>query len=181
MAIHNVLYVKKLYPDTVYSLKKKYGVLVYQVIHPEVCQYITQCLRAVVFHAQKGQLKKVFLCFEQNETVVERFVFDLLLNRDNCESDQFLTELEASLRTFMLKLHATKDYLVNVTSPDSTFSIHLETSNYSTIEFNDDPSYEDFPWIEESHPDKLTTNSFSIIPLHGIETDILKLQIYAEK
>lgn len=42
----------------------------------------------------------------------------------------------------MLKLHATKDYLENITSPDSTFSIHLETSNYSTIEFNDDPSYE---------------------------------------
>lgn len=47
----------------------------------------------------------------------------------------------------MLKLHATKDYLVNVTSPDSTFSIHLETSNYSTIEFNDDPSYEVSSWL----------------------------------
>ncbi|XP_066155644.1 mitotic spindle assembly checkpoint protein MAD2B-like [Euwallacea fornicatus] len=142
VAIHNVLYTRNLYPRSIYTPKKKYGVAVYQAIHPEVVQYISECLKAVEFYARKNQLKKVFLCFELDGIVLEKFVFDLLQMQGKSINDTFLVELESTLRTFMLKLHSCQVYLQNIENPESTFSIQIETSNVSSLEFNENPSYQ---------------------------------------
>lgn len=78
VAIHNILYVRKLYPESIFVRKRKYGVVVYQSIHPEVNEYITQCLRAAEFHAKAKQLRKLLFCVICEGTVTERYVFDVL-------------------------------------------------------------------------------------------------------
>ncbi|CAG9814009.1 unnamed protein product [Phaedon cochleariae] len=76
--VHNIIYQKKIYPDTIFTAKKKYGILVYQSIHPDVNEYINQCMKAVNFHARKKQLKRLFLCFHSDQAIFEKYVFEVL-------------------------------------------------------------------------------------------------------
>ncbi|XP_050302060.1 mitotic spindle assembly checkpoint protein MAD2B [Anthonomus grandis grandis] len=181
IAINNILYIRKLYPLSIFLPKKKYCVTVYQVVHPEVSQYIKDTLRAVRFHLQKNQLKKVFVCFEDQETIVDRFVIDVLVVQDLVDSDPFLVNLEQSLRTILLKLHAIPFYLDDTFSDEASFSIRIETSMLSTVEFNSMPAYEDFPWIEQETEQDIVESETSIVPIHMLDSDSLKLQFYVEK
>lgn len=52
--------------------------MVYQSIHPEVNEYISQCMKAIDFHSKKNQLKKVFISFHTEETVYETYIFEVL-------------------------------------------------------------------------------------------------------
>lgn len=76
--MHNILYTRKLYPDSVFVPKRKYGIVVYQSVHPLLNEYITDCLKAVEFHSKTQRLKKVLLCINANGTTIERYVFDVL-------------------------------------------------------------------------------------------------------
>lgn len=84
VAIHSVLYSRKLYPDSIFVAKKKYGVAVFQAVHPDVAKYIQECLKAVAFHASKKQLKQVLVCFEADDIVTDRLVVDVLAIADSC-------------------------------------------------------------------------------------------------
>lgn len=77
---HNILFLRKLYPDVVFVKRKKYGTAVYQSVHPDVNEYISQVLKGAEFHAGKSQLYRLDLCIvsaESNE-VFETFVFDVI-------------------------------------------------------------------------------------------------------
>lgn len=78
--VHNVLYVRKLYPDTIFVKRKKYATVVYQSVHPDVNEYIAQVLRGVDFYVEKSQLHRLDLCILDTDknTVCEKFVFDVV-------------------------------------------------------------------------------------------------------
>ncbi|ENN79534.1 hypothetical protein YQE_03997, partial [Dendroctonus ponderosae] len=142
VAIHTAVYLRQLYPESIFVARKKYGVAVFQAVHPEVAKYIQECLKAAGFHASKKQLKRLLVCFEADDIVADRFVVDVLAIAESCHSDVFLVELESCFRTFLLKLHSAQLYLEKIASPNATFSIRLETSNLSSLEFNASPSFE---------------------------------------
>ncbi|KAJ8916279.1 hypothetical protein NQ315_016420 [Exocentrus adspersus] len=180
VALHNVLYAKKLYPETIFERKRKYGVAVFQCIHPEVNEYINQCLKAVGFHTKNRKLKRLFVCFHNDDTIFEKYVFEVL-DLINCvESDGFLVDLEQSLRDFMLKLHSSQSYTDDLPG-DCTFSVRLETSAYSSLEFNQQPAFEDFPWIELREEKENNVISPDIIPVHTVKTEFLTVQMYIER
>ncbi|KAL1514130.1 hypothetical protein ABEB36_003441 [Hypothenemus hampei] len=185
VTIHNILYVRKLYPDVIYTLKKKYGVSVYQLIHPDLVKYIEECLKAVAFNIRNRQLKKLFICFEEDDTIIDTFVIDILSITQLSNRNQYLVDFENNLRDFMLKLHSNRYYFKEIKSGEARFSIHLQTTTLSHLEFNKIPQYESFPWILDNqlkdHLDLSIDTSMSIVPIHKIEADFLKLQIYVEK
>lgn len=76
--VHSILYIRRLYPESIFAPKRKYGIVVFQSIHPELNEYISECLKAVEFHAKSQRLKRFILCISVNNTVVERYVFDVL-------------------------------------------------------------------------------------------------------
>lgn len=76
--IHNVLYVKKIYPEAIYETRRKYGIAVHKSIHPEVNEYIKECLTAIRFHAKNNQLNRIFLCFHIDNNILEKYVFDVV-------------------------------------------------------------------------------------------------------
>lgn len=154
------MYVRKLYPEAVFELKKKYGVPVYNCIHPDIKSYISECLKTAYFYLTKRQLHRVFVCFHSSQEVHEKYTFDIIdLNsiikryfRPHCFNfnslkmlhhfrDLFLVELEQSMRNCILKISASQSYLTKF--PDkSSFSIRLQTNFYSNFEFNQDPNHE---------------------------------------
>ncbi|KAJ8958908.1 hypothetical protein NQ318_019676 [Aromia moschata] len=163
--VHSILHARKLYPETIFSTKRKYGVAVYQSVHPDINEYINQSLKAVHFHAKNNHLKK-FFC---------KYVFDVVNIVNFVESDPFLVELERSLRDFIVKLHTTQNYLDDL--PDETsFSVRIETTAYSSLEFNQEAEFEDFPWIELDS-DEICDSSADIVPLHTVKCPFLTLQI----
>lgn len=80
MLVHNVLYVRKLYPDTIFVKRKKYATVVHQSVHPDVNEYITQVLKGVEFYVEKSQLHRLDLCILDTDknTICEKFVFDVV-------------------------------------------------------------------------------------------------------
>ncbi|PSN52358.1 hypothetical protein C0J52_06715 [Blattella germanica] len=84
VAIHNVLFIRNVYPAAIFVRRKKYGVPVQMSVHPYVNEYITECLKAVRELLKKNEVKKVTLTFsDRNKIPLERFVFDILdLNRN---------------------------------------------------------------------------------------------------
>ncbi|CAG9859575.1 unnamed protein product [Phyllotreta striolata] len=175
--IHNILYARKVYPDTIFSRRRKYGIPVFQCIQPDVNNYINEVLKAVTFHTRRNQLKKLFVCFHSGGALIEKYVFDIIDVKNLTDSDPFLVNCEQFMRDFILRLHNTLSYLDNLTE-DSTFSIRLEVSEYSNLEFNQDPNYEDFPWLQLHENED---NPSDIVPVHSILTSIFKLQVYIEK
>lgn len=83
--IHNILYIRKLYPESIFLPKRKYGILVYQSIHPQLNEYIRDCLKAVNFHSKSQQLKKCVLCISTNNSIIEKYVIDILSIRIKLE------------------------------------------------------------------------------------------------
>lgn len=179
VVIHNILYAKKLYPETIFSSRRKYGVAVYQCIQPDVNEYINEILKAVSFHSKKNQLSKIFLCIHNRDFVCEKYIFEILDLKTTNESDPFLIDLEQFMRNFILKLHNTLDYLEDL-DENATFSIRLQVTAYSNLEFNQNPTYENFPWIELYEKD-CSDHSADIVPLHSLQSDLIKLQLYVEK
>ncbi|XP_017786015.1 PREDICTED: mitotic spindle assembly checkpoint protein MAD2B [Nicrophorus vespilloides] len=177
ISVHNILYVRKIYPESIFVPKRKYGVVIHKSQHPLLNDYIAECMKAVHFHANANQLKRLFICIKTASKQLEKFVFDIVKLKSIIESDLLYVKLEQDFRAFSLKLGTSHIYL-NPLPADVEFSIQIHTTEYSAIAYNDKPLCDDFPWI--SLP-KFGTELKEIIPVHTVDCDHLLVQIYIEK
>ncbi|KRT79793.1 hypothetical protein AMK59_8001, partial [Oryctes borbonicus] len=146
VTIHNILYIRKLYPHQIFKKTKKYGVIVYQSVHPKINEYIAECLKAIHFHLKLKYLKTVCVCILMKNEVTERYIFDIAHSKDGNIEDLYI-HLERDFRDFCLKLHTASNYLDRLLN-DATFIIQLHVSEYNSIEFNENESFQDFPWVQ---------------------------------
>lgn len=78
MVANNILYVKKLYPETIFTRIHKYGLVLYRSVHPQLNEYILHCMQAVLFLAKENKLFKVVICFNRpHQQVFEKLVVDI--------------------------------------------------------------------------------------------------------
>lgn len=78
VAIHSILYFKKLYPSGIFVKQRKYGVIVYKSVHPHLTEYVNETLKTVKFFGKENQLGQLVLCTTSNEIIHERFVFNII-------------------------------------------------------------------------------------------------------
>jgi mitotic spindle assembly checkpoint protein MAD2B len=79
VAVHNVLYVRNIYPESIFVRRKKYGVPVRMSTHPHLNEYVTECLKTIRELLKRNEVQKVTVVFfDEDQTPVERFVFDIL-------------------------------------------------------------------------------------------------------
>lgn len=90
VAVHQILYVRKLYPKGAFKKSSKYQCIVYQCIHPELIEYIRECLKAIEYHSKRKELDKLFVCIVNGNKVLERFVFDVLNLSDQFEKRYYI-------------------------------------------------------------------------------------------
>nr|CAI5836984.1 unnamed protein product [Callosobruchus analis] len=179
VAIHNILYVRKLYPASIFTVKKKFGIPVYQCIHPQVNEYILNSLKAVSFHLKRNHLKQLFICIHKQNILFEKYVFEVLATKNVVDSDALLIEFERSLRNLMLNLFTSQQY-VDELPEETTFSVRLQTTAHSSLEFDQSPAYEEFPWVEIKQKDNKCEN-VNIVPIYTVESDVINFQLYIEK
>lgn len=182
VSFHHLLYLRNLYPASIFVLRKMYNVPVQVSKHPGLNKYITDSLRSVRTLLRQNNLRCVSLCFyDENERPIERFVFDILDIKENFRtgldfSDSYLLRLTEGFRAFSLKVAAADMKPMN---EDCSFQIHISTTERGSQALASDPGFEDFPWIEVEDKDK-DLSSPCLCPIRTVESDFLKLQVYRE-
>ncbi|XP_021922607.1 mitotic spindle assembly checkpoint protein MAD2B isoform X3 [Zootermopsis nevadensis] len=181
VAIHNVLYVRNIYPTSIFVRRKKYGVPVQMSTHPYLNEYITECLKTIKDLLTKNEVRKVTVVFfDEAQIPVERFIFDILdLNRTLNQDDPYFIKGEEALRGFCLKLAMTGSNLKPLPSK-STFRVQLHTIEAVSVSLAEEPRYQDFPWIETVEQETEVMNP-SIVPIRTLDTGFHKLQVYVEE
>ncbi|XP_012289114.1 mitotic spindle assembly checkpoint protein MAD2B [Orussus abietinus] len=180
VAIHNILYVRKLYPEEIFVRRKVYSTAVHVSQHPELNEYIQNVLIAIreLITEDENNVKAVNLVFYDKRRVpLEKFVFDLLLLQANSsEQDPYFLKTEDALRTICLKLLICESYLKPLPE-DCTFTIEVSTNESAHITLSENPKCENFPWIINENRSEMGKRS--LLPLKTVNTEIITLQIYA--
>ncbi|KAF4509119.1 hypothetical protein G6O67_005421 [Ophiocordyceps sinensis] len=79
IAIHSLLYHRRLYPPTTFLLARAYNLPVHQSRHPAVCAWVRDAVAAVAHQLRSAAARRVALAVHEPAAlaVVERWVFDL--------------------------------------------------------------------------------------------------------
>ncbi|XP_014774077.1 mitotic spindle assembly checkpoint protein MAD2B isoform X2 [Octopus bimaculoides] len=182
VAIHCILHHRDLYPAGVFETRKKYNVPVQMCLHPDVIQYITNILESIKLLLEAQEVNRVGLVIlDSKQTPIERFVFEIaypsLLSGFGC--DILLTELEQSLRAFLLKINVC-DALLKPLPQDVSWVIHIHTSDSAMLRLEEKQILKNFPWIEAEEKQKTMSNS-SLVPMKTVNSDIVKMQLFVEE
>lgn len=180
---HLILYMRKLYPAALFGRRRKYGVGVFMCRHPELTEYLKHILKTVRELLERRELEKVILVVESTQNgPQEQFVFQLgAFNGDDILSrDNYLIELESTLRAFLLRLAACDDTLKSLPA-DCTFSIVLETqqSAATRMEALSSCKQDDLHWIPAESSNIVKPGSL-IHPLKSAPEGLLNMQLYVQ-
>ncbi|KHN93779.1 REV7-like protein [Metarhizium album ARSEF 1941] len=79
VALHSILYHRKLYPEATFLTARAYNLPVHQSRHPGVCAWIRDAVAAVGAQVRVGSARQVSLVIHAPASfdVVERWIFDL--------------------------------------------------------------------------------------------------------
>lgn len=177
VAFHCILYFSSVYPKTVFETRRKYNVVVYSSIHPEVNQYIDLCLKTIKECLKNGELSRVvFAITNVDYEPILKFVFDMHKNEDyNDTADAYLIQVEQNLRAFCLNL-ATYDKFKELPE-DTSFGIQIHTNESTAVSIAVNPEFEEFPLIELN---KKSKEMESIVPLRSFAFRTYRLETYIE-
>lgn len=79
VAVHSILFYRKLYPEATFLTARAYNLPVHQSRHPGVCSWIRDAVAAVGAQIRSGSARQVALVIHAPDSfdVVERWIFDL--------------------------------------------------------------------------------------------------------
>ncbi|KAK0314926.1 hypothetical protein LTR82_012919 [Friedmanniomyces endolithicus] len=88
VAIHTILYERKIYPQTSFLSARKYNYAVRQSRHPKVCEWINDAMVAVETELLNGAVDRVaVVIYTKDLKPKERYVFDVSRFPAVCEAD----------------------------------------------------------------------------------------------
>lgn len=176
VAFHSILYFGSVYPKSVFETRKKYNVVAYRCIHPEINEYIDLCLKSVRECLKNGHLGRVVFAITNVEyEPVLKFVFDVHKNeRYDDTTDAYLIQVEQNLRAFCLHL-STNDRFRSLPE-DTSFTIHIHTNESTAVAIATNSELEEFPLVEVSKSMEMD----NIIPLRSFPIRSFRLESYIE-
>ncbi|XP_075977620.1 DNA polymerase zeta subunit 2 [Anticarsia gemmatalis] len=163
VAFHSILYYASVYPKSIFESRKKYNIVVYRSIHPEVNQYIDLCLKSIAECLKSNQLGCVeFAVTDSDYKPILKFVFQFDRNNYfNETTDAYLIQAEQNLRAFCLKLSSVSNNFKDLPE-DVSFTIYVHTNESTAVSMAANPEFEDFPLVEVEEKQEETDK---IIPL----------------
>ncbi|XP_071509386.1 mitotic spindle assembly checkpoint protein MAD2B-like, partial [Diadema antillarum] len=182
IAVHQILYIRDLYPPGIFERRQKYNIPVQLSRHPELNQYITDAVLGIKPHVVKNEVQCVsVVLLSPSSQPVERFVFEITPPAEKKLEgvDDKLQRLEQSLRAFVLRLN-TCDAMLQKLPPDCTFSVLVYTKGSATMESNEKHLLQEFPWVE-ADDELCQMKEARMIPLKSVSSDLLKMQLYIEQ
>lgn len=178
VAFHNILYQAAIYPPSVFETRRKYSIVVYHSIHPEINQYIELCLKSIAECLKNNQLSRVeFALTNVKYEPLIKFVFDIDRNYEFDEtSDAYLVQCEQNIRAFCLKLSSMSDKFKDLPQ-DCSFSIYLHTNESTAVAIANNPDLESFPLVEVQ---KKHEDADNIVPIRRFTVRSYNIDTYVE-
>ena len=128
VAIQVILYERGIYPESIFSSQRAFGVPVKMSRHPEVNDYIRSCLRDATPLIDAGAVENiVVVIIDGYMRVAERFVFGVSRRgRDETPDPEAVEATEYAMRALLTKLALSSTSLPPVCE-DATFRLLIET------------------------------------------------------
>lgn len=141
-AVHQILFVRRLYAEELFERRRLYGIAVRKSRHPDLNAYIGEVFASLRKALVGGTLSKVaVLVRTESGQPVERFIFEPRLLAPPPDGERLdLQAIEWQLKGALLKLQYSDTYLSRL-PPDSTFEINAYTIDRDHV----DPRL----WVEE--------------------------------
>ena len=190
VAFHSILYLRNVYPKSIFYMRKKYQVPVFLSRQPEVNDYINESLKTAKFLIKENGMKSIFLTIVNGEEeIVESHCFDIDESKGNGRKmDFYYVRLEENFRECLLKLSVIgeekEEEKLKKSNEDKSFRILIKTKENSSIKLNENPELNHFPWIEKEEKRENFIEEEKckgIFPIKTIDTSIFKLNVYVEK
>ncbi|KAJ3021969.1 MAD2 mitotic arrest deficient-like 2 [Thoreauomyces humboldtii] len=182
VAIHQILFVRDVYPSEIFEKRRMYNVAVLMSRHPTLNEYIRNVLTTIKPELQKGQINKVLLILHAppDATPVETFIFNIqplasdlggMMDNKTDFSVIPLADIETHLRGFLLKISVC-DSILQPNKPDTEFSILMECAQQP-----DSIS----TWIPAEPSTRKASKESTVIPMKTMDAGPLKMQLYVEE
>ncbi|KAF7347663.1 Mitotic spindle checkpoint horma domain-containing protein [Mycena venus] len=136
VGIHQILYVRQIYPADLFIRRKKYDTPVFQSRHPALNDYISGAVKAIGEQLLTGNVEKVVVVIKDKEEVpLERFLFSVenviqveAFNKDTSVEDAIsAAALGQYFRGFLVKLNMIESQLGQMyLGDDVSFTIAIE-------------------------------------------------------
>nr|XP_026487016.1 mitotic spindle assembly checkpoint protein MAD2B [Vanessa tameamea] len=178
VAFHSILYYTSTYPESIFETKKKYNIVVYRSMHPELNQYIDLCLKSIAECLKTGQLKRLeFAITDNTYKPILKFIFDFdHMDVYDETADAYLIKTEQNLRAFCLKLATLSNKFTNLPQ-DGSFTIYIHTNESTAVAMASKPDLEDFPLVEM---DDKYEDSDKILPIRRFSVRNCCIDTYIE-
>lgn len=178
VAFHNILYYVPIYPASTFETRKKYNVVVYRSIHPEVNEYMNLCLKSIAECLNNNQLTRIEFAVTNGEfEPMLKFIFDISTNETFMDTaDAYLVQTEQNLRAFCLSLASMTSKFANAPD-DCSFMINLHTNESTAVAIASNPDFEEFPFIEV---DDRSEETNKILPIRRFTIRNYNLDTYVE-
>ncbi|XP_046343412.1 mitotic spindle assembly checkpoint protein MAD2B-like [Haliotis cracherodii] len=194
VAVHCILYNRGLYPAGVFVKRKKYNVPVQMCLHPEVKEYVIHVVDGVRWLLEQGEVETVaIVVLRADNSPLERFVFEIAdTHSTRSKTDEYLFQLEQSLRAFLLKLNIC-DSVLQPLPEDCTWTVHIHTRESAAQKLDEKQvikvpgrfeeilhSRPNFPWVEADEKQQKMEDS-KLVPLKSMKSDFFKMQLFVEE
>ena len=187
-AIHNILYIREVYPPNLFSKARIYNVPVWKARHPQLTGYIRTVIEAIRPLYLKGLIDKLCLVIclaDPKRTPIEQYVLTCKILNSADGVNVTRTSLETILRSFLLKINVS-DALFRPKDGD-----RQETSFYLLVHTNDDindpvdqerlQAGMELPWLSVDGEEGGMFEMAEAVPLKTVTTDVLHLQLHVEE
>jgi len=171
VAVHQILSLRQIYPQTTFIRARKYNLPVDQSRHPGVCRWILSTVESVERAIQSGTVKRIAIVIIVENSPKERFVLDVQnlyrVTTSSPEAEQTIerhtdvagsfpvVDAEEQLRALLSELRnhcASLDPLQGT----STFTLSMEVDRLSTSTSNDPHLWENAPLHEHIEHEMLS-------------------------
>ncbi|GAA5836365.1 hypothetical protein JCM5353_002498 [Sporobolomyces roseus] len=208
VAFHLILYLREVYPSTLFRQVKKYDSPVWQSRNPALTEYLGRVLECIEEEMLKGTVRRAVLVIKEatpSETPLERYVFDFewLIPSSDFPQDGSADfrpsknglargDVEDLFRACLRKLNGSTAYLKKLPS-EVTFAVVLEMKEDAAPPESKAARRGDYPaeWIPAEtrhtsereggkHPEQDEYQS-TISPVHGVRLGMLSMDIRVEE
>ena len=171
--IHQIIFIRKLYPESIYETRKKFNIPVKMSQHPWVNKYIDQVMETInkYLYSEETDFDSIDIVISEDGKVTECYKLEFAnLDQIKHTQDEYLHRIELSLASILLRLGNAVSSLKKTEHIDREWRVELGSNVKGARTLISDKTW---CLAETDQQDKV------IIPVMGI-SDPLKLQLYIE-
>ena len=184
-AIHNILYIREVFPVGLFKKVKIYNVPVFKCRHPSMIAYVKNIMDSIrpLFIAELVDKLCLVICSDgPSRRPLEQYTFSLKLLPDfqNCTR----ASLDTFLRSFLLKINVADSMLQPIERNGEELSFYILLHTNSDLDSSHQKRLQGMlenPWVSADEEEKNLFKGANVAPCKTIATQSFQLQLQVEQ